>query len=374
MGGGEGDVKQELASLHARTRERTRAFAAWKGMQFGPNSRLLSFLLPFFLLSLGLSFSRRENEGRRDISEGDWSENPFFNCLPFLCPSQVAQLAVDQGGDRLAEVQGMLSDTETTEENYKEKMARQNLVLMNLMYDLYRKTRKDMVVMKRVLGEFCQAYFYTFFLECPDDLRPRPSDDYDALLYKFSQLQFESLNSVGTLDPPPQPFAKTLLLTDQKENCTARDPLCPVTTLRQQGTLDVDFSDWWGSELLHKDRVRVDRVRLYLRGTGEDFVVLQVTQPAVFNDTYLGQVYTFLGPASQCFVMYEDSAHASMGEASYVTDCSTHANYDRFYSRATPFGSYTVTPVGETVAAATSALEVLLEGSWMPRTKVESAT
>ncbi|XP_069981213.1 glycerotoxin paralog 1 [Penaeus vannamei] len=287
---------------------------------------------------------------------------------------KVAQLAVDQGGDRLAEVQGMLSDTETTEENYKEKMARQNLVLMNLMYDLYRKTRKDMVVMKRVLGEFCQAYFYTFFLECPDDLRPRPSDDYDALLYKFSQLQFESLNSVGTLDPPPQPFAKTLLLTDQKENCTARDPLCPVTTLRQQGTLDVDFSDWWGSELLHKDRVRVDRVRLYLRGTGEDFVVLQVTQPAVFNDTYLGQVYTFLGPASQCFVMYEDSAHASMGEASYVTDCSTHANYDRFYSRATPFGSYTVTPVGETVAAATSAVEVLLEGSWMPRTKVESAT
>ncbi|XP_042864833.1 uncharacterized protein LOC122248716 [Penaeus japonicus] len=287
---------------------------------------------------------------------------------------KLAQLAVDQGEDKLDEVQGMLSDTETNEENYQEKMARQNLVVMNLMYDLYRKTRKDMVVMKRTLEEFCQAYFYTFFLECPDELRPRPSDGYDALLYKFSQLQFESLNSIGTLDPPPQPFTKTLLLEDRKENCTARDPLCPITTLRQQGRVDLDFSDWWGSELLSKDRVRVDRVRLYLQGTGEDFVVLRVTQPAVFNDTYLGQVYTFVGQASQCFVMYEDSAHASMSEASYNTDCSTHANYDQFYSRATPFGSYTVTPVGESVAASATAVEVLLEGSWMPRTKLISST
>lgn len=283
----------------------------------------------------------------------------------------MAQLAVGQGEDRLDEVQGMLSDTETNEENYKDKMARQNLVVMQLMYDLYRKTRKDMFVMQRVLDEFCQAYFYTFFLDCPDELRPDPSDDYDGLLYKLNNLQYESLNSIGTLNPPPQPFSKTFHLEDQKENCTVRDPLCPVTTLRHQGRVDVDFSDWWGSDLLDKDRVRIDKVRLYLQGSGKDFVVLHVTQPAIFNDTYLGQVYTFIGHPSKCFIMYEDSAHEDMEAAYYNTDCSTHENYDQFYSRTTPFGIYTVTVSGEDVATTTTGLEVLLEGSWMPRTALQ---
>lgn len=285
---------------------------------------------------------------------------------------KIAELAVSQGEDRLKDVDEMLSDTETTEDNYKEKLVEQNLVVMQLMLNLYHKTRKDMAFISAILKEFCQAYFYTFFLECPEDLRPSPFDSFEQLLYKINQLQYEALDDIGTLDPPPQPFSKNFLVSDQKLNCTVGSSECPITTLQQDGQVKIDLSEWWGEDLQDKDRVRVDKVRFYLRDTGEDFVVIHVFPPAIFNDTYEGQVYSFIGHSSQCLIMYEDYNHLDMASASYQTDCSTHESYDQFYSRTTPFGSYALTVAGDGVTKGATAIEVLVEGSWIPRIGIEN--
>lgn len=143
--------------------------------------------------------------------------------------------AVASSQQSLAEANELLSDAYLTEENYLDYMVGQNVALAKLMVQLYLKNRVDLMAAFNVLGEYCDAYFYTFMKECP--IHASYWDDYDTMVYKLRQLDVLALDAVGSLDPPPQPFAMTFMVFDEEDCEDPADPRCPVTQLAYTGNV-----------------------------------------------------------------------------------------------------------------------------------------
>ncbi|XP_037777998.1 uncharacterized protein LOC119574681 [Penaeus monodon] len=276
--------------------------------------------------------------------------------------------AVASSQQSLAEANELLSDSYLTEENYLYYMVDQNVALAKLMVQLYLKNRVDLMAAFNVLGEYCDAYFYTFMKECP--IQASYWDDYDTMVYKLRQLDVLALDAIGSLDPPPQPFAMTFMVFDE-ENCEEPDdPRCPVTQLAYTGISHITLSDWWGPELGYTDRVRIDRIRLYLEGLDLTQVTLSVTRPMTFNDTWHGDTHHFTGHVTNCLIIYQDLSFTGHQDADYITDCSTDHNYDQYYYRSTPYGIFKVVWsdfVQGNNHTELMALQVYVEGSWIPR-------
>ncbi|XP_063609910.1 uncharacterized protein LOC134783841 [Penaeus indicus] len=286
---------------------------------------------------------------------------------------KVAALGVQQASEKADAVGQMMATSETNEANYLSVLKQQNQVVMGLMLDFYTRARADMLAMARVLDEFCQAHRYNFFTDCAPSNKPTPADDYDAILLKLSKLQVGALDSLSSLTPPPQPFKKTFDIIESP-SCDGALSNCPVSSLRSKGVATLVLSDWWGSELDFFDRVRIDTLQVFLSGASVPFdtsVILEVTQPAVFNDTFTGAIDTFTGHVTRCLVMYrQEIPDGNINDATFLTDCSTHHNYDSYYSRSTPRGLYTVTVVSpDTDVTFLQKLQIHVEGSWMPHTK-----
>lgn len=145
------------------------------------------------------------------------------------------RIAVASSQESLAEASELLSDSYLTEENYLVYMADQNVALAKLMAQLYLKNRVDLLAAFNVLGEYCDAYFYTFMKECP--VSASYWDDYDTMVYKLKQLDVLALDAIGSLDPPPQPFSMTFMIFDELECEEPTDPRCPVTQLAYTGNV-----------------------------------------------------------------------------------------------------------------------------------------
>ncbi|XP_042864837.1 uncharacterized protein LOC122248718 isoform X2 [Penaeus japonicus] len=286
---------------------------------------------------------------------------------------KVAALGVQQAGEKAAAIGQMMATSETNEDNYLSLLKEQNFVIMGLMLDFNTRARADMLAMARVLDEFCQAYRYNFFADCSPSSRPKPEDGYDAILLKLSKLQVGALDSLSNLTPPPQPFKKTFDVIESSP-CDGALSSCPVSSLRSSGIATLVLSDWWGSELDFFDRVRIDSLQVFLSGAStplDTSVILEVTQPAVFNDTFTGSVDTFTGHVTRCLIMYrQEVSDGDINDALFLTDCSTHRNYDSYYARSTPRGLYTVSVVSpDTDFSGLLKLQIHVEGSWMPHTK-----
>ncbi|XP_069981976.1 uncharacterized protein [Penaeus vannamei] len=204
--------------------------------------------------------------------------------------------------------------------------------------------------------------------ECP--IHASYWDDYDTMVYKLRQLDVLALDAVGSLDPPPQPFAMTFMVFDEEDCEDPADPRCPVTQLAYTGIAHLALSDWWGPELGYTDRVRIDRIRLYLEGLDLSQVTLSVTRPMAFNDTWHGVTHHFTGHVTNCLIIYEDLSFTGHQDADYITDCSTDHHYDQYYYRSTPYGVYKVVWsdfVPGNNYTELMALQVHVEGSWIPR-------
>ncbi|ROT84987.1 hypothetical protein C7M84_021665 [Penaeus vannamei] len=286
---------------------------------------------------------------------------------------KVAALGVQHASEKADAVGQMMATSETNEDNYLSVLNQQNLVIMGLMLDFHTRARADMLAMARVLDEFCQAYRYNFFTDCTRSSRPTPADDYDAILLKLSKLQVGALDSLSSLTPPPQPFKKTFDIVESP-SCNGALSSCPVSSLSSTGVATLVLSDWWGSELDFFDRVRIDTLQVFLSGASvplDTSVILEVTQPAVFNDTFTGSIDTFTGHVTRCLVMYrQEIPDGDINDAVFLTDCSTHHFYDSYYTRSTPRGLYTVTVVSpDTNLTLLQKLQIHVEGSWMPHAK-----
>lgn len=289
--------------------------------------------------------------------------------------------AVEEGSAALDSVNGMLVDQAVTEENYKEHIVEQNLAVLDVMMKLFLKSRSDILAINVILHEYCSAYFYAFFKDCDPTNSPSLWDNYDTVLYKLNKIQFESLNSIASLSPPPQPFQKTIRVLDSASGCeggaaTSEGAACPVSALAFSGSSSFNLAEHWGAGLSFGARIRMDRLRIYLEGLHEHTVTIDVKRPAIFNDTYKGQEFTFRGHLEECRVEYEETAlltanpsHGDEKAVSYVTDCSTHQQYQLYYYRTSPDGMYTFTwrefQLGVDYSNLT-ALELYLEGSWIP--------
>lgn len=189
--------------------------------------------------------------------------------------------AVDESNASLDSVNDMLVDEAVTEENYKEHIVEQNLAVLDVMMKLFLKSRSDVLAINLILHEYCSAYFYAFFKECDPANSPSLWDNYDAILYKLNKIQFESLNSISSLSPPPQPFQKTIRVVDTDVGCedgaaTSEGAVCPVSALAFSGSTSFNLADHWGPGLSFGARIRMDRLRIYLQGLEEHTVSVNI--------------------------------------------------------------------------------------------------
>ncbi|ROT79525.1 hypothetical protein C7M84_001756 [Penaeus vannamei] len=327
--------------------------------------------------------------------------------------------AVEEGSAALDSVNGMLVDQAVTEENYKEHIVEQNLAVLDVMMKLFLKSRSDILAINVILHEYCSAYFYAFFKDCDPTNSPSLWDNYDTVLYKLNKIQFESLNS-ASLSPLRSPSRRPSACWTRPRAARAAPPPpraprapCPPSpsaapapsTWRSTGapaSPSAPGSGWTDSgstsraprthrELQRRPRLRNTRGRLtaHLRASVDVtrwlmreirpffLVTIDVKRPAIFNDTYKGHEFTFRGHLEECRVKYEETAllepnpssHGDEKAVSYVTDCSTHQQYQLYYYRTSPDGMYTFTwrefQLGVDYSNLT-ALELYLEGSWIP--------
>lgn len=185
--------------------------------------------------------------------------------------------AVEEGNASLDSVNGMLVDQAVTEENYKEHIVEQNLAVLDVMMKLFLKSRSDILAINVILHEYCNAYFYAFFKDCDPANSPSLWDNYDTILYKLNKIQFESLNSISSLSPPPQPFQKTIRVLDSDSGCEggaaiSEGAACPVSALAFSGSTSFNLAEHWGAGLSFGARIRMDRLRIYLEGLHENSV------------------------------------------------------------------------------------------------------
>ena len=196
--------------------------------------------------------------------------------------------------------------------------------------------------------EFCQAYLYFHLQSCPPELEFNLNDNLDVALRVANRLQFQSVQQLKNLYPPPQTFHNktvyfhiprhcecvehldkinatnndeydsdvekayrdsaaclnklidSVSITDEIKNeifsLSEKCKLSLVSVIKQDNTITFDVPI--DSSLFeYRDRVRVDEVQVFLKGAKTESGKLEVwiQTAGISQDRYRGKVYSFTG-------------------------------------------------------------------------------
>ncbi|XP_078617018.1 glycerotoxin paralog 1-like [Branchiostoma floridae x Branchiostoma japonicum] len=196
--------------------------------------------------------------------------------------------------------------------------------------------------MNNILLDYCGSYFYFQFRQCGSSYRPSLSDDMLTLLQKINNANRDAQASLGSFTRVPQPFDDIQIhLSDSSnaDDCQGIDS-CPIDQLKQTGslsfTLDLSnptFSGW--------DRVRIERVRAYIRGaanTGSHLRV-SISNSGEFLDRYQGTDYEFASlPVKRRFEYNPNGLPGS----DIIVDGEVHQSFTGYFYQTTPFTTWII--------------------------------
>eukprot|EP00058_Branchiostoma_floridae_P005003 XP_002590491.1 hypothetical protein BRAFLDRAFT_124498 [Branchiostoma floridae] len=196
--------------------------------------------------------------------------------------------------------------------------------------------------MNNILLDYCGSYFYFQFRQCGSSYRPSLSDDMLTLLQKINNANRDAQASLGSFTRVPQPFDDIQIhLSDSinADDCQGIDS-CPIDQLKETGslsfTLDLSnptFSGW--------DRVRIERVRAYIRGadnTGSHLRV-SISNSGEFLDRYQGTDYEFASlPVKRRFEYNPNGLPGS----DIIVDGEVHQSFTGYFFQTTPFTTWII--------------------------------
>ena len=194
--------------------------------------------------------------------------------------------------------------------------------------------------------EFCKAYLYFHLTPCPPELQFNLDDSLDLALRVANRLQYQSVQQLKNLYPPPQTFYNKTIYFRIPAKCECVKPLDNLNAInnprykddvenayRNSATcLEIDsssISNQSKQEMFilseecklslvsvmktdneisfdvpidstlfeYRDRVRVDEVQVYLKGAKTESGKLEVwiQTAGLSEDRYRGRVYSFTG-------------------------------------------------------------------------------
>ena len=198
------------------------------------------------------------------------------------------------------------------------------------------------------ITEFCQAYLYFHLQSCPPELQFDLNDNLDVALRVANRLQYQSVQQLKNLYPPPQTFHNKTVFFRTPTKCECLEDLDTIkatdnpnhdndvnkayrnsaaclematdssdTTEEMKKAMfslsekcklslvnvikednEITFDVPIASSLFeHRDRVRVDEVQVFLKGAKTESGKLEVwiQTAGISQDRYRGKVFSFTG-------------------------------------------------------------------------------
>jgi len=189
-----------------------------------------------------------------------------------------------------------------------------------------------------VFVDYCEADFYNTFETCDQHIvLPYLSDQFDTLLHKLVQLDWNAVTSPNNLPGMPIKFSGQLW----------RDSSYIIESLKNLKMVDINlndldnfFDDFW--------RVRIDSLSLILldadgypiQSCGTTFgceISIKIRFPTIFSDVdYYGEEQSFLALSFSCHSDYYTEGE----EVTFISNCGIEEEFSTGGYKASPNGIY----------------------------------
>jgi hypothetical protein len=162
-------------------------------------------------------------------------------------------------------------------------------------------------------NDFCDSMFYHGFFHCTEETAPLMSDDFEVLLSKLNDLQWDAVTNTNNLPGTPIKFGPDSLTIVDTDLYNA-----PVRQLKNTSTVELNLRHFISDSAMDQLwRFRISMMRVLLLdinddpvpSIGTDFgeaIAFGITYPNIFNDTDVNHdSYTFLAQHFYCRASYE---------------------------------------------------------------------
>ncbi|XP_071947979.1 glycerotoxin paralog 1-like isoform X1 [Antedon mediterranea] len=193
-----------------------------------------------------------------------------------------------------------------------------------------------------IMHTYCQSVFFYQFEDCSTTIKPSLTDSLIVLRNKISRANREHVKTVESFKSGrPQTFHISFNIQDHPD-CrrgskftTLRD--CPVWAFRQHKEMTVNFNYTNNNvSFTGWDRVRVERVRVYLNGASGSRANLKVSTSGIFVDRYQGEYYEFTG------LQFRQAFEYHPKDGTISIDGVSAEEHQGIFQMTTPFTAWTI--------------------------------
>jgi len=197
------------------------------------------------------------------------------------------------------------------------------LVILSIhqkIYGLKEHSMTQRIMIMSLYTDFCDADYYNSFRSCQEQNMPYMSDDFDTLISKLIDIQWESV--ISNSEIPGKPIKFSSPKTIDSETFYRGKTNFIVSNLRKTGQVEINLKDLDENHYFDSFwRIRIETVKMKLldnnsypiQSAGTDFdegIQIRIHYPTFFNDT--DNYKNSVGFLAQNFVCNAD--YATHGE------------------------------------------------------------
>ena len=304
-----------------------------------------------------LRAGKAETQARIDFAKA----GEEFSAAEYSWKQFVNELADTQ--ESINSVKNKIKELKTKLENMEADKIRPMVMKKKLdtQWELALEEFRIKIKLYMHIAEFCQAYLYFHLQSCPPELQFDLNDNLDVALRVANRLQYQSVQQLKNLYPPPQTFHNKTVFFRTLTKCECLEDLDMIkatdnpnhdndvnkayrnsAACLEMATDSGDITEEMKKEMFslsekcklslvneikqdneitfdvpiastlfgHRDRVRVDEVQVFLKGAKTESGKLEVwiQTAGISQDRYRGKVFSFTGESwIRVFSYYSES-------------------------------------------------------------------
>ena len=291
-----------------------------------------------------LRAGKAETQARIDFAKA----GEEFSAAEYSWKQFVNELADTQ--ESIYSVKNKIKELKTKLENIEADKIRPMVIKKKLdtQWELALEEFRIKIELYMHITEFCQAYLYFHLQSCPPELQFDLNDNLDVALRVANRLQYQSVQQLKNLYPPPQTFHNKTVFFRIPTKCECLENLDTIkatdnpnhdndvnkaysnsAACLEMATDSSDITEEMKKEMFslsekcklslvnvikedneitfdvpiasslfgHRDRVRVDEVQVFLKGakTESGKIEVWIQTAGISQDRYRGKVFSFTG-------------------------------------------------------------------------------
>jgi len=237
--------------------------------------------------------------------------------------------------------------------NYDQQMFKTIAAIHQKMYGLKEHSMTQRSMIMSLYLSYCDANFYNSFRTCEEQNLPYMSDDFEVLIEKLFDLQWETVISNGEIDGTPEKFENSLLIDSASNETYGGKKNVIVETLKKTSQVDINlkyidtknsFDEYW--------RVRLETIQIVLmdaNGTlitsegiyqGEE-IQIKIYYPTIFTDKDKNRnPVSFLAQNFACNAYYV--THGQDQEPDWKSECRVDDPFSQDNYKPAEDGDFTI--------------------------------